>query len=405
VHRLAPIVIALLALLAWVAAVWGPGDHWAAAVPRDVKRAQDTLRSGDPAGALAQIDAMSPTASGLVARLVAGNAALLVGDPARAQREFEAAVAIDAGSSGAWLGRCLVGGMQGGDASGACARALDSVQDRSECAARMARALGSARSGDVDAAQAELTACAAAEPDNPGPGQLRPLLATVAGDPEARAAFAAVVLRGATDGGDPRARAMDEVRERLGEEDAAGALAALDAAQTQWGAGVEVDVLRAQALHQRGDSEAARALLLGMVSSLPGDSRLAGSACVLAADLEAHAQAESLCAARASASRGDERCAALHALGQSRLNRGLWARAEEALARCLEQEPSNAGIWADAAVAAAALGHVDAAIERLRVAEGLEPGSVDAAAFDDERAFAAFKADPRGAEALARVGR
>ncbi|MCO4772452.1 MAG: hypothetical protein KDA24_20635, partial [Deltaproteobacteria bacterium] len=62
--------------------------------------------------------------------------------------------------------------------------------------------------------------------------------------------------------------------------------------------------------------------------------------------------------------------------------------------------PEDAAVWADGAIAAAALGDVESGLARLRRAYALDPDAVDVASFDDEGTFDRFKADPWATAAL-----
>lgn len=359
--------------------------------------ARSLLVAGAPADALARLDgAKDVRAPGLSARLVGGYAALLLDDPTRAREELESARRIDARSPQALVGLCVLG------AAVDCDAAVAASQEVSPCPALLARAVVLAGAGEGVDAQADVDACAAQEPDHDGPARLGILLPALAvGDVGARRAALEVVLRDPGGGdADPRLEATDTAREALASEDTEAALDTLAAVEERWGKGAETDLLRAQAESQRGRKDAARTLLIGAADAVTPGSRLALTACVLAADLEAHDQAERLCGDAAKASRGEERCGALHALGLSRLNRQQWAAADGALSACLDDDPADAGVWADAALASAALGDVDAALTRLRGAHARDPEVLDVSAFDDEVAFSTFRADPRGAAAL-----
>lgn len=400
------LAIGCLIPLLWAGAVWLPGDHWAAQEPRAVRTARAQLAEGEPSDALETLDAAGIAIPGLGARLVAGNAALQLGELARAAVELGAARAIDGRSPHVRRSQCVLAGLQGVDDDGACGSAVALSGDMSICPALLARAFHAAAVGQATDAEIDLASCASLEPDHDGVARLTALVPGVeAGDEAARQRFVEAVLADPSrDGGDPRADAMEFVRELLGEDKSERALVELDGVERRWGRGAEVQLLRAQAQSQQGDIDRARITLVAVSSVLPAGSRLLLPACVLAADLEAHDSAESLCSGAAEASRSAPRCEALHALALSRLNRQQWASAEGAFTACLESKPDDASVWADAALAAAALGNVQGAIDRLRAAHALDSAAVQASSFDDEDAFVAFRADPRAQAALAELG-
>lgn len=371
-----------------------------------MRTAQRQLAEGEPGDALETLDKARIADPGFGARLVAGNAAIQLGELARATKELEAARDIDGRSPHVRRSQCVLAGLQGVNDEGACGSAVALSKDMSSCPALFARAFYAASLGEVAKAQADLASCVALEPDHGGVDRLSALVHGVnSGDEAARQSFVEAVLTDPSgDGGDPRADATEFVRELLGEDEWEQALVSLASIEERWGRGAEVQLLRAQAQSQQGEMTLARSTLVAASSDLPAGSGLLLPACVLAADLEAHDSAESLCVRAAEASRPSSRCEALHALALSRLNRRQWASAEGAFLACLESSPEDASIWADAALASAALGQVEDAIERLREAHALDRDSVRASSFDDENAFMRFRLDPRAQAALAELG-
>ncbi|MCO4773497.1 MAG: hypothetical protein KDA24_25920, partial [Deltaproteobacteria bacterium] len=266
-----------------------------------MSKARAALGQGDPGGALSILDAgpLSPDSRtpGLSARLLAGYAAIHLGDLDRARLELHAAEAVRGDSPRVQLGLCVLSGFGDGSAT-PCDRAVALSRDMSGCPPLLGRAFVHARAQRGEAARADIAACVSLEPDHDSAARLAGLVPSVeARDVGASRAFAAVVLNDlGGDGANPRAEATEAVRELLAAEQPADALKELDRMEARWGASAALDLLRAQARSEQGDADAARALLVGAAGALAPGSRLALSACVLAGDLEAHAEAERLCA-------------------------------------------------------------------------------------------------------------
>ncbi len=159
----------LLAALVWVLTVALPADHWAAELPRATRSAQQLAAEGRPAEALALLDGR-PTGRtpGIDHRIAAAFAALGQGLSGRARVELDAALLINGADPHAWLGRCLLSGVEEPLDVAPCQRLSELSSDEPECAPLLARAWGSLRRGHLEDARSELNQCAALEPDHWG---------------------------------------------------------------------------------------------------------------------------------------------------------------------------------------------------------------------------------------------
>ncbi len=407
------IAIALFAI--WAAAAWAPRPHWAADVPRATSRAHRMVQEGHSQDALDLLDAApADRQPGLDTLLVRGFAGLGVGDPAGAEEAFLSALRIQGEDPQVWLGLCLVSAVRPAAHADPCGRAVALGYLEPGCAPLLARALDNLDHARPTDARVDVETCRAIDPAEPGLALLDPLIDRAESDDapaaprRAATSSTAIHLRELTSTlsiPEGRARRRDDkelarIHRLLDREKPKKALRRLDRFSADRPLGLPERLLRAEALRQTGQSEEAAALLETIAPQVAQSGRLLVDGCILASDLTRLAIAEALC------TRVDDRfpvrsqATALNALALARLAQGQLAAAEQAFAACLELAPSDAVLWMDASLGAAALGDVEQSLRRLRRALELDPGSVDVEPLRRDEAFAAWRADPRARQAL-----